>query len=103
VKQDGWGRRRHWRSRNFCRLLGRDAHKSFRKNSDSPHIYLIANAYWETLSFQLPNLNNQKWHRFIDTSLPGELAIMDDENLQVLGDQDHYLIGARTVVVLIGR
>ena len=36
VKQDGWGRRRHWRSRNFCRLLGRDAHKSFRKNSDSP-------------------------------------------------------------------
>src|SRR5450631_4049281 len=36
VKQDGWGRRRHKRSRNFCRLLGRDAHKSFRKNSDSP-------------------------------------------------------------------
>ena len=38
VKQDGWGRRRHKRSRNFCRLLGRDAHKSFRKNSDSPHV-----------------------------------------------------------------
>ena len=36
-KQDGWGRRRHERSRSFCRLLGRDAHKSFRKNSDSPH------------------------------------------------------------------
>jgi hypothetical protein len=46
---------------------------------------------------------NQKWYRFIDTSLQGELAIMDDENLQVLGDQDYYLIGARTVVVLIGR
>jgi hypothetical protein len=37
VKQDGWGRRRHKRSLNFCRLLGRDAHKSFRKNSDSPN------------------------------------------------------------------
>jgi hypothetical protein len=36
MKQDGWGRRRHERSRSFCRLLGRDAHKSFRKNSDSP-------------------------------------------------------------------
>jgi hypothetical protein len=36
VKQDGWGRRRHKRSLNFCRLLGRDANKSFRKNSDSP-------------------------------------------------------------------
>ena len=39
-KQDGWGRRRHERSRSFCRLLGRDAHKSFRKNSDSPHLAL---------------------------------------------------------------
>jgi len=39
VKQDGWGRRRHKRSRNFCRLLGRDAHKSFRKNSDSPNSF----------------------------------------------------------------
>jgi isoamylase len=69
----------------------------------SPDIYLIANAHWETGTFQLPNLNKQKWHRFIDTSLPGELTIMNDENLQVLGDQSYYLIGARTVVVLIGR
>jgi hypothetical protein len=22
MKQDGWGRRRHWLPRNFCRLLG---------------------------------------------------------------------------------
>ncbi|MGZ8184733.1 MAG: hypothetical protein ACXWT1_22555, partial [Methylobacter sp.] len=36
MKQDGWGSRRHERSRSFCRLLGWDAHKSFRKNSDSP-------------------------------------------------------------------
>ena len=42
VKQDGWGRRRHKRSRNFCRLLGRDAHKSFRKNSDSPLVFIMA-------------------------------------------------------------
>ncbi|MFA6072388.1 MAG: alpha-amylase family glycosyl hydrolase, partial [Janthinobacterium sp.] len=69
----------------------------------SPDIYLIANAYWEALTFQLPNLDNLNWYRFIDTSLPGEIAIMDDENLQKIDDQDHYLIGARTVVVLIGR
>jgi glycogen operon protein len=63
----------------------------------------MVNAHWETGTFQLPNLNNQKWYRFIDTSLQGEQTILDDENLQVLGNQDHYLIGARTVVVLIGR
>ncbi|MDD2723166.1 MAG: glycogen debranching protein GlgX [Methylovulum sp.] len=66
-------------------------------------IYLIANAHWETGSFQLPPLKHKKWHRFIDTSLPGELAIMEDEQLPVLDDQDHYLVGARTVLVLIGR
>jgi hypothetical protein len=43
VKQDGWGRRRHKRSRDFCRLLGRDAQKSFRKNSDSPPPSISAN------------------------------------------------------------
>jgi isoamylase len=69
----------------------------------APDIHLIANAHWETGIFQLPGLNNRKWHRFVDTSLPGELAIMDEANLQVLDNQDHYLTGARTVVVLIGR
>ena len=72
-------------------------------NGKSPDIYLIANAYWEALTFQLPDLDKKKWHRFIDTSLPGENAIMDNENLRALDDQNHYLIEARTVVVLIGR
>ncbi|MDD2659274.1 MAG: glycogen debranching protein GlgX [Methylococcales bacterium] len=80
------------------------AHMFGRNTSgESPDIYLIANAYWEALTFQIPNLNNKKWRRFIDTSLPGEIAIIDNENLQALDDQDHYMVGARTVVVLIGR
>jgi hypothetical protein len=44
MEQDGWGSRRHERSRDFCRLLGRDAHKSFRKNSDSPILQVVSNA-----------------------------------------------------------
>ncbi|MEQ1637483.1 MAG: glycogen debranching protein GlgX [Methylococcales bacterium] len=67
----------------------------------SPDFYLIANAHWESGIFQLPNLSYQNWYRFIDTSLPGELAIMDDADFQVLQDQNQYLVGARTVVVLI--
>lgn len=108
--KDGLGLQIHWHGHQLwqpdwsfesrsiaAHLFGRNT------NGVAPDIYLIANAYWETGTFQLPNLNNKRWHRFIDTSLPGELAIMDDENLQVIGDQDQYLIGARTVVVLIGR
>jgi isoamylase len=92
--QPDWG----FESRSVAaHMFGRNAQGVY------PDIYLIANAHWETGTFQLPLLNHQKWYRFIDTSLPGDLAIMDDEKLQVLGDQSHYLVGARTVVVLISR
>jgi glycogen operon protein len=80
------------------------AHMFGRTNKGAaPDIYLIANAYWESRTFQLPNLNHRKWHRFIDTSLLGELAILDNEKLHVLDNQSDYPIEARTVVVLIGR
>ena len=108
--KDGLGLQIHWHGHQLgqpdwsfesrslaAHLFGHHAKGVF------PDIYLIANAHWETGAFQLPPLNHQKWHRFIDTGLPGELAIMDDEQLQVVGDQSHYLVGARTVVVLIGR
>jgi isoamylase len=66
-----------------------------------PDIYLIANAHWEAGVFELPNLNNQKWHRFIDTSLPGELAIIENNDVKVLGDQYCYTVNGRSVVVLL--
>lgn len=75
-------------------MFGHSAKKGY------PEIYLIANAHWENASFQLPILNQQKWYRFIDTSLPDDLAIMDDDKLQIIDDQ-HYLVEGRTVVVLI--
>ncbi len=68
-----------------------------------PDIYLIANAHSESTEFQLPKSSNQKWHRFIDTSLPGELAIMDNNALAVLNDQHCYRVMDRSVVVLISR
>ncbi|MEQ1557944.1 MAG: glycogen debranching protein GlgX [Methyloglobulus sp.] len=68
-----------------------------------PDIYLIANAHCESTEFQLPTPSNQKWHRFIDTSLPGELAIMDNNALAVLNDQHCYRVMDRSVVVLISR
>jgi len=108
--KDGLGLQIHWHGHQLgqpdwsfesrslaAHMFGRHAKGVF------PDIYLIANAHWEAGTFQLPGFNHQKWYRFIDTSLPGELAIMDDEKLQVLGDQSYYLVNARTVVVLIGR
>ncbi len=90
--QPDWG----YESRSIAmHMFGRSA------NGDSPEIYLIANAHWEKALFQLPVLNQQKWHRFIDTSLPGDLAIVDDDQLPLMEDQYCYPIGARSVAVLI--
>lgn len=76
----------------------------FGQNGDgvAQNIYLIANSHWEAGTFQLPELNDKKWHRFIDTSLPGEFAILESSNLENLAVQHQYLVEARTVVVLIG-
>lgn len=35
------------------------------------HLYVILNAYWETLTFELPPLGHTEcWHRIVDTALP---------------------------------
>jgi glycogen operon protein len=38
--------------------------------------YLILNAYWEPLEFELPLLNGSQWHRWIDTGLDSPMDIM---------------------------
>ncbi|HEY8157061.1 MAG TPA: hypothetical protein VIF10_00005, partial [Methylobacter sp.] len=45
MKQDGWGRRRHWLPRNFCRLLGLGCPKqafakiaALSKGKDQPNV-----------------------------------------------------------------
>jgi isoamylase len=73
------------------------------ENGVAQDIYLIANAHWETETFQLPNLNNKKWYRFIDTNLLGENAILENTNLEALIVQNQYDVSGRSVVVLIGR
>ncbi|NOS88651.1 MAG: glycogen debranching protein GlgX [Methylococcaceae bacterium] len=69
----------------------------------APDVYLIANAHWQGANFQLPNLNNQRWYRFVDTNLPGDLAIMDEAHMPALTDPHHYFVAARTTVVLVAR
>jgi len=64
--------------------------------------YLIANAHYEDSQFTLPYLSHKKWYRFVDTSLAGDAAILDQDNLEKVTDQYHYQVLARSVVVLIG-
>ena len=65
-------------------------------------LYVILNAYWEPLEFELPKLTNgiEKWRRWIDTTLdpPHEIC---EWNTAVPVPDGTYRTGPRSVVVLI--
>jgi isoamylase len=65
-------------------------------------IYLILNAYWEPLDFELPPVeagNSAPWRRWIDTSLESPYDIVPWETAPSLSDQTYRAV-ARSVVVL---
>jgi glycogen operon protein len=72
------------------------------------HIYLILNAYWEPLEFELPRVAEAtaaSWRRWIDTALESPEDIVPWQTAPALSGQT-YPAAARSVVVLfeeIGR
>jgi isoamylase len=64
------------------------------------YAHFIFNAYWESLSFELPHTQNgQRWRRWIDTSLPAPQEIVPWQESPVV-DEQRYQAGPRSVVVL---
>jgi isoamylase len=64
--------------------------------------HLICNAYWEALSFELPDLPdkaNGGWRRLLDTALPSPMDICR-ENEAVILEESTYLAQPRSVVLL---
>jgi glycogen operon protein len=62
--------------------------------------YLILNAYWESLNFELPELPaGNSWRRWIDTALESPADITEWTQAPALVNHD-YRVAARTVVFL---
>jgi isoamylase len=61
------------------------------------HVYLILNAYWEPLTFELPPA--RAWRRWIDTALDSPQDITPWEAAPALSDPT-YRAAARSVVVM---
>jgi isoamylase len=91
VGQPDWGEHSH--------AFAFEAHL----NQEGLSIYLILNAYWEPLEFELPPVGDngtESWRRWIDTSLEAPLEINPWETVPPLTDCT-YRAAARSVVVLI--
>ena len=67
------------------------------------HLFLIANAYWEPLTFDLPWIGDQAWFRFIDTSVDAPQEITEPGRETPLATRMAYEAGLRSVVVLVGK
>jgi isoamylase len=67
-------------------------------------LYLILNAYWEPLEFELPPLGNgnDAWRRWIDTSRDSPDDIAEWQSAPTVTSRT-YLAGPRSVVVLFAR
>jgi isoamylase len=73
----------------------------------SPHdddIYVGLNMHWESHMFELPRLrDNAKWHVFANTSMSSPEDIYNPGEEKLLENQLHFLIGARSMFILVGR
>ena len=67
------------------------------------HIFLIANAYWSDLTFDLPQLDGKRWARFVDTSLSPPRDICPPGQEIPIEHSPSYTVAGRSVVVLVGE
>jgi isoamylase len=64
-------------------------------------LYVIMNAYWESLSFELPEAGEREpWCRWIDMSLKTPDDIVRWQAARAVADQRSYAARERSVVVL---
>jgi glycogen operon protein len=82
-------------------LCGAHAKSGFLPDDD---VYVAMNMFWEALWFEIPELDGKrKWHVFLNTGADEPSDIFDVGREPVLPDQHGLLLGARSVVVLVGR
>ncbi len=82
------------------RMLGMHLHS----NPVDNDIYIIANAFWEALTFELPaTLPQRRWCRVMDTLLEAPREILPEGEEVLLEDQKRYRAGPRSVVLLIAK
>jgi glycogen operon protein len=92
LQQPDWGDQSHSIAFELFNPGSGDVHE---------HLYIMLNAYWEPLDFQLPDLSaGLCWARLVDTSQssPADFA---EPPLSLPESQNSYTVTARSVVVLI--
>jgi isoamylase len=63
-------------------------------------IYVMINAYWEELRFEIQEGTASEWRRVVDTSQENPFDFLEPGNESLLQSL-HYQVAARSVVILV--
>jgi isoamylase len=68
------------------------------------YIYVAMNMHWESLVFDPPGLpHGLRWHIFANTSMPSPDDICEPSAEVPQYDQQHFVLGSRSVAILVGK
>jgi len=68
------------------------------------YVYVAMNMHWESHDFEVPALpSGLRWYVSANTGMQSPADSWAPGAEPVLGDQEHILVGARSVVVLVGK
>jgi isoamylase len=103
-------RSRFWREDVRWYGVGRDADLSYDSRSlvfalhgasqRDNDIYVMINAYWEELRFEIQEGTASEWRRVVDTSQENPFDFLEPGNESLLQSL-HYQVAARSVVILV--
>ncbi|MEL7586397.1 MAG: glycogen debranching protein GlgX [Prolixibacteraceae bacterium] len=67
-------------------------------------IYVAMNMYWEALPFELPQLPEEKrWHVAVNTDMPSPDDFHHLSEEPEVADQSSFIVGPRSVIILVGK
>lgn len=68
------------------------------------YIYVTMNMHWEGHWCEIPSLpKGMQWHVFANTSMTPPEDVWEPGTEPVLVDQRQFLLGMRSVTILVGR
>ena len=93
-----------WSETNTVFAFMLDGHHAKNGFVQDNTIYVAINMYWDALDFDLPQLSeDRKWHVAINTAMAHPETYYPHNEEPVLNDQHSFIVGARSVVVLVGK
>jgi glycogen operon protein len=91
-----------WSGNTFAFMLSGDHAKGGTTTDD--FIYMALNMHWEALPFDLPSLpQGMQWHIFANTSHPAPEDVWEPGSEPVLDNQYSFLVGGRSITILVGK